>query len=339
MSVLFLTGFACSPGEPPPPDVSGIKVDFELLRFDRPLMNLDTADIPTQIDELDQRFGEFADVYFKYVIPMRRGDFSPDQQLDMMKAFLSDPLVRSVDSLVNAKFPDETLAAHIDDFREALRYYRHYVPSAPLPDTVVAYLSQFELAGFLYGDGDVAVGLDYFLGPDFDYQSVDPRQPIFSGYLARTYTPRHLPAKLLRLLIEDHFPAPETARLIDRMMYEGKVLHLLDRCLPTTPDSVVLEVTEAQTGWLGDNEIAIYAHLQEKDLLYSSDPTLVRKLTQPAPYTQGMPRESPGRAPNYLGLQIVRAYLAQRPQTTIAELFAEQDGQRILAGARYKPKQ
>jgi hypothetical protein len=322
----------------PPPDISAITARVELVRFDRELMALDTADLATGISQLDTKFPDFTDNYFRHIIPLRRGDFSPEEQLLMMKAFLTFPLISEVDAAILQKFPEAVLERQREDFERALRYYKYYLPDAPRPDTLLTFFSQFELAAALYGDGDMAVGLEFFLGPDYDYHRIDPRETIFSGYLARTYTPEHMTEKLMRTLIEDRVRRPRGGRLIDNLIYEGKKLFLLDKVLPETPDSIIQEVTGPQMEWLRNNEIPIYAHLQKENHLYSTDPTLIKKYTQPSPSSQGMPRDAPGQAVNYLGKKIVEAFVKANPQVTMAQLLEIDDGQKVLAGARYKPK-
>ena len=202
----------------------------------------------------------------------------------------------------------------------------------------MTYASHFELAAFLYGTGQLAAGLEFFLGPDFDYRMIDVQEPIFSDYLTQAYTPEHFTGKLLRVLIEDRFPPPRSGRLIDYLLYEGKKLYLLELLLPETPDHIVYEITEDQLQWLRDNETQIYAHLQREDDFYTTDVTKINKYTRPAPTSPGMPADSPGGAVNYVGRQIVASYLRLHPETTIAELMAIADGQEILRGARYKPR-
>jgi len=51
-----------------------------------------------------------------------------------------------------------------------------------------------------------------------------------------------------------------------------------------------------------------------------------------------MPTDSPGQAVNYLGKKIVEAYVKANPRVTMAQLLEISDGQKVLAGARYKPK-
>ena len=331
---------SCTPDEPPPPDVSDVEVDLTVLRFDRELAGLDTTALDAGLRRLDNEFGSFTDVFFTHLVPVRRGDFSPEEGEQVLQAYLEYPLTSFVDSLVSNEFPgagaqEKTLT---EDFEQSLRYYRHYLPEAPLPDTLVLYATHFELAAFLYGDGQLAAGLDFFLGPDFDYTQVNPEEPIFSKYLAESYTPTHFTGKLLRVLLDDQYPAPRTGRMIDYLIHEGKKLYLLEHFMPETPDPVVYEVTDEQMDWLRNNETQIYAYLQREDLIFSTDVNKINKYTRPAPYTPGMPQESPGGAVNYLGRQIVAAYMQQHPDVTLPELMAMEDGQAILRGARYKPR-
>ena len=338
---LLLLTLACtcdSAQEPPPPDVTNIRAPLDLIRFDRALATIDTAEVANGIAALDQTYGEFADLYLRHITPVRRGDFSPEEQLDIMKAMLTYEPLQRLDSTVQAQFDDERLAGLKNDLQQALRYYRYYLPDAPVPDTLTTFYSEFSYAALLYGDNNLAAGLEFYLGPDFDYAQVNTQESIFSDYLARTYRPEYFTQKLMHVVIEDHVPRPRGGRLVDHLVYEGKKLYLLDKVLPETADTVLYEVTEEQMAWLRDNEVAIYAHLQKENLFFDTSPDLVRKLTQPAPYTQGMPRESPGRAVNYLGKKIVEAYVAANPAVTMTELLAIKDGQQLLTGARYKPK-
>ena len=343
--VLVLLVLAGCSDEPPPPDVSGIEADLTVLRFDRALAAIDTLNTGQEMRRLDAEFGSFTDAFFTHLVPARRGDFSPQEGEELLRAYLEYPLTGIVDSLVLAQFPPAAdggagtrVQGLADEFEQGLRYYKYYLPGAPVPDTLVTFSTHFELAAFLYGDGQIAAGLEFFLGPDFQYEQVNPEEPIFSQYLNQSYTPEHFAGKLLRVVVEDHFPPPRTGRLLDYLIYEGKKMYLLEKLMPETPDHVVYEITEEQMDWLRDNETPIYAYLQREDLLYSTDVSTIQKYTRPAPYTPGMPAESPGGAVNYLGRQIVGAYLAAHPDMTIPELMAITDGQEILSGARYKPR-
>ncbi len=321
-----------------PPDVSNITAPLELVRFDRAVLAMDSNRVEAELARMDDEYGAFSDIYFRHITPIRRGDFSPEEQIEVVKAFLRYQPLRRLDSLVASRFDDAKLEGHRRDLQQALKYYHYYLPDAPLPDTLTTFLSEFSFAGLLYGNGDLAAGLEFYLGPEFDYTQVNAQEAIFSQYLTQTYRPEYLTAKLMRVLIDDYAPRPRAGRLIDHIVYEGKKLYLLERVLPEAPAEVLLETSPEKVAWLEENEISIYAHLQEEDQFYSTAPNLIRQLTQPAPYTPGMPKESPGQAVNYLGKRIVEAYVDAHPEVTMAELLGMQDGQAVLAGARFKPR-
>ena len=337
-ALLFLLNACTGEEKFPIPDVSQLDAPLTLVRFDREFMELDTADLDNALADLESRYPVFTNVYLTEVLPLRKRLFTPEEQLLAIKAFRRYPLVAELDSLTQQRFPATAMEEQRERLQQALRYYQFYLPDAPRPDTLMAFFSQFEVAAALYGDDQLAVGLEFFLGPDYDYQRVSARDPIFSDYLARAYTPEHLTGKLLRVLIDDYARPPRGGRLVDELIHEGKKLFLLNRLLPETPDHIIHEVSEEEMEWLRGNEVPIYAHLQKENHLYSTDPVLIRKYTDPAPSSQGMPSESPGQAVNYLGKKIVEAYVRANPRLSMSELLAETDGQKILAGARYKPR-
>lgn len=320
----------------PVPAVDASSVPLEIRRFERELFAADTSDYGQLLQKLENSYPGFTEIYFHYAIPLRRGDFGPAEQLDILKAFVEYPLTREVYNLSQEQFKD--LQSSKGELQEAMARYQYYLPQAEVPDTIVTFISQFQYAGFLYGDNQLAIGLDMFLGPEFDYAAVSKTETIFSDYLARTYTPAHLPSKMMQLLIEEQVEIPEEGRLIDYMVANGKKMYLLDQVLPYTPDSIKYEMTATQIDWLSDNETQIYVFLQTQELLYETDIRQYRKYIEPSPNSPGMPEGAPGRSANWLGMKIVAAWMQSHPQATIEDLLNITDGQKILAEARYKPR-
>ncbi len=334
--LFFVLFSACQSEDRHLPDVDHLIPEIELVRFEQELFQLDTNDLAAGIAALEAKHPDFTAVFFRHIIPLRRGDFSPEEQELVLKAYLRYPLIQEIFKRSQA-IDFGSRGGKWNDLRKSLAYFSYYFPEVPLPDTLLTFVSQFEFAGFLYGENQLALGLDMFLGPDFDYKSVSPNEPIFSDYLSRTYTPEHINAKLMQLLIEDNLPEPTNGRLLDYMIYNGKKLQLLDLVLPLTPDSIKLEMTAQQTQWLQENEAPIYVYLQSEELLYETDFKKFRKYIDPSPNSPGMPEEAPGRSANYIGWQIVSAWMKRHPDAKIQDLLAISDGQRILAESRYKP--
>ena len=334
---LVLTTVACE-SERELPDLSQTPpVDLQVRRFEQDLFALDTTRLVPALARLRADYPEFSEVYFRYLIPLERGDFSPDEQLLVLRSFLTDTLTRALNDLVQETYP--ALDQLETDLEKALRYLRYYLPEYPLPQNLTTYLSQFQYAGFLYGENQLAAGLDLFLGDQFDYTAVDPQAVIFSRYLTRTYNRQHFVEKMMRLLLDDLVPEPRNGRLLDYMVQNGKKLYLLDQTLPLTPDSIKLEITAAQVDWLAANELQLWVYLNDEELLYSTDIQEFRKLIEESPNGgAALPPEAPGRAANWLGWQIVRSYMERYPETSVEELLLMDDAQALLQGSRYKPR-
>jgi len=120
------------------------------------------------------------------------------------------------------------------------------------------------------------------------------------------------------------------------MIHNGKRLYILDRVLPTTQDSILLEYTGAQTKWVQENELSMWAFFFDENLFYESNAMTINKYINPSPSSPGMPDAAPGRTANYIGWKIVEAYM-KRTNATLSELIAMNDSQKIMDQSRYKP--
>lgn len=52
-----------------------------------------------------------------------------------------------------------------------------------------------------------------------------------------------------------------------------------------------------------------------------------------------MPKAAPGRTANFIGWQIVKAFMEKYPKTTLEELINMHDSQIFMEKSKYKPKQ
>lgn len=191
----------------------------------------------------------------------------------------------------------------------------------------------------MYANDDLAIGLDFFLGEKYPYLSFNPDNPNFSQYLTRTFNKEHLAVKTLWPLVTDIVgDAPGGETLLDHMIHNGKKMYLLDHLLPFTADTAKMEVSSSQWKWLNENENNIWAYFLQQNLLYNTEWQKIRKFVEYSPNSPGMPAEAPGRTGDWLGWQIIKAYMEQNPDTPLKELFRLTDSQTILKRARYKPK-
>ncbi len=235
------------------------------------------------------------------------------------------------------KFAAETRAAFGDfkpeeaQLKSAFQHVKFYFPDFQVPPvyTFVSGLSQ----DVLVNDSLLVLGLDFFAGPKASFQ------PNVPGYLLRRYQrPYMVPQAVLQIsnkYLKQNF-ADRT--LLNQMVQLGKAYYFLERVMPCTPDSLKIGFTARELAAVEFNEQRVWAHFLAKQLLYSTQPALTQKYVGERPNTPEIGKEAPGRIGAWVGWQIVRAYMLENPEVTLAQLLAEPDAQKILNGSKYKPK-
>jgi len=318
------------------PDVSNITIPVEMKRFERDLFSLDTNNMAAGLANLETDYGEFGDLFFRKILGSKDSTVAPEGHEAFVRGFITYPAVRHLYDTCQVVFPN--LDGLKKDFGQAFQFYKYYFPLQPLSGEVVTYISEYSIGGFLYDGNSIGVGLDFNLGEKYPYQQYNPTNPNFSQYLTSSFNKDHIVQKSMKLLVQDLNGPPSGNRLLDFMIHNGKELYILDHLLPYAPDSVKLEYSQPQVDWCNENEANIWAYLVSENLLYSTAWKDFRKLVEYSPNSPGMPDEAPGRTANWLGWQIVKAYMEKHPGISFEELIALKDSQAIMDGSKYKPR-
>lgn len=332
--MVFLA-WTCARTDEKAPDVSDINVEVNIHRFEKDLFAIDTLEVAKGLEELEKAYPEFSEIFFNEILGSKNPQIAPEGHVAYVKGFLQHPAVRALYDSCMLRY--NTMPDIERDFRQAFQYFKYYFPDREAPD-ITTFISEYSIGNFIYGDNSLAVGLDFFLGAQHPYAAMNPGNSNFSAYLTRTFTREHLVSKTLQPLIEDILGPPYGNRMLDVMVYNGKKLYLLDLLLPYTPDSIKWEVTGAQAQWLQKNQMEMWAFFLSENLLYSSNWSQIRKYVEYSPSSPGMPPEAPGRTANFMGLQIVKAYMKLHPETNIEQLIAMRDAQELLTKSRFKPE-
>ena len=85
-----------------------------------------------------------------------------------------------------------------------------------------------------------------------------------------------------------------------------------------------------------NNEGKIWSFFLDREMLYTSNITDIKRYTDLAPTSRNMPAQSPGRTANYVGMKIVESYMKKHPETTIPQLLSMKDGTSFLQSSGYK---
>jgi gliding motility-associated lipoprotein GldB len=326
VAVLFLFA-SCKSRKP---DVSNISVDLKVERFEQELFAIDSSNRDQAIQQMTEKYGEFFYFYFNGY-PWNMQSESDQSWKDSVLAYVRDPFLTDLCDSVQKRFAD--ISGFQKQLEASLKYFKYYFPSVTIPG-VYTVINSPGHGAFTYGDSVLCVSLEDYMDPRFSfYKYLD-----IPNYLVRRFKPEYMVPNALQVMITKEFPFdPTSKKLLDAMVYNGKVMYLKSQFMPDAADSITTGFSELDLKWCLDNEKEIWKFFLTKDLLYSTDPLEYMKYVNDGPTTSGMPPESPGNVGSWVGWRIVSAYMKQHTEVSLQQLMEEQDAQKILRDSKYKP--
>ena len=342
--LIVLTGLylsACDSGVKAP-DVSGIKVQLEVQRFEQDFFALDTNRLASSLQQLQAKYPGFTNDFVVNILglPLLQ---QPDTVAErMLKKFITDySLVKDTADKVFRDFD-----AIADDVKKGLAYTKYYFPQYKIPSKLITFIGPLDahFQGSLGRYGDIitneglAVGLQLHLGKNYSLYNSEMGQQLYPKYVSRRFEPAYIPVNCMKNLIDDLFPERVTERpLIDQMIEKGKRMYILDKLLPFTADTLKIGYTKRQLQGCYENEAAIWNLFLQNNFIYSIDPAVNKNYLQDGPKTDELGDASPGFIGLFVGWQIVKKYMEKNSSLSLGELMGT-DSRKIFEEAKYKPR-
>jgi hypothetical protein len=309
-------------------EVDTTQVDYqpEFLRLDRLIFDEQGKLSQEDLTSMTDQFGAFLEVYIVDIMQMP----PPDNPMlpEFLSRFTGDPTWQKLQASVDQVYPD--LSVQEEVLAEALRAYSIHFNDHALPK-LVAYNSGFNVGIFPSSDW-LGVGLEWYLSPENEVVKQLPPD-LFPQYKRDKMKSRYLPVNALKgwLFFKNQDLLGEN--MLASIVFNGKMLYIT-RALMEVTDADLLNYTAAQLEWAEDSEYAIWTYLLENDLVFSNDFRQINKMMNDGPFTPGMPAESPGGVGNWLGLQMVEAFMNENEKLTLQDLLGAGNRQILET---YKP--
>ena len=335
--LLAVSFFACKKKKGIP-DVSDIKVDIKLERFDRLFFAIDSNNVSAGFEKVNEKYPELTAIYIENILGLDSASLLPG-----IKQFLR--LSGKLYDTVNTVFKNTNALAK--DLKKAFQFVKYYFPKyeVPMVATVtgpVDALAQSDIGptpNFLR-PGLLGISLQFYLGRNFSVYN-DPFfiENVAPGYRSRRFSKEYIVADAMQLVISDIFSGKSGSKsLIEQMVEKGKRWYLLDKFLPTTPDSIKTGYTKLQLDWCTKNEGLIWSYIVKNEDLNSLSPAIIQTYIGESPFTQGFSQElSPGNIGQWIGWQIVKKFESKNTGMKPEEMM-NTDANRIISEAKYKPK-
>lgn len=245
---------------------------------------------------------------------------------------INDTLQQELSREVNKAYPNtDKLEGEIESLFNHIKYYfpDFHPPRVITTTSFVDYRNKV-----IVTDTIALVALDNFLGKDHDFYKGIPM------YVAANLRSDQIVVDLAKAYAEKYAFQEKRKTLLDEMVYFGKLLYFEDKVIPFKSEAERMGYTEEELQWAKANESEVWRYFVERELLYSTDSKLPGRFIVDAPfskfYLQDIDTNSPGRIGQYIGWQIVKAYM-ENNDVPFNEMLHE-DAETIFNNSKFKPK-
>lgn len=318
-------------GAPNAPDVKESNaISISLLRLDRDMAAIDVNNPMVAIPSLQRKYGSNFTLFTDGILGI--GKPADPNFRKGLYAFLTYPVVQGAFSEVAKKYDSKAISSLEKDLAEAFSLYKGTFPQKKIPALFFTYVAGFNQS-VIITDNALGIGLDKYLGSSYaSYVSLG-----FPRYMLKRMEANRIVLDAVYAWANGDFPIKrESEPLLSHMIYQGKLAYLVSQMVPEVSDTLLFGFSKDQVKWCKKNERMMWEYLIGQKLLFNTEAFVRTKFVEDAPFTNVYSSESPGKAAVWQGFQIVAAYV-RNTGASLNDLMAENDYQKILSAAKYRP--
>lgn len=297
------------------PDISKVKLDMTIDRFEKSFFALDTNHLDQGLIALKKRYGVFYD-NFLYSI----ATFSPKNE-DLNKGI--SQFIRTNKTLsdqIDRYFPD--LDRDLKPIENALKRAKVYFPAKKIPDRLITYIGPLDSYGIFIDKNSIAIGLQQFLGIQYPGYQSEYMENLFGKQRLKCFSKEYIPVAAIAAWISYAFPRKSgIIRLKDKMMEDGRALYAVKKLLPEVPDTLLFGYSKKQLDWCNGHKSEIYDYFEKGKLFETKDPELIFEYTSDQMTAEGLPKECPYNIGKYIGFTLIKRYMGDNQKDSISKLF------------------
>ena len=220
-----------------------------------------------------------------------------------------------------------------EDIKSLFQHLKYYYPTFKIP-RVITLINDVQYRNkTIVTDSIALIAIDNYLGKDHMFYGN------IQQYIRQNFEANQIVPDLATQYAQKQIYQPTRKSLLDEMIYFGKILYFKDVIIPFKSDAKKIGYTQDELNWAIENEPNIWQFFVEKELLFETDPKLASRFINPAPFTKfnlELDAESPGRLGQYIGWQIVKAYM-QNNDTDFIDML-QMDATELFNKSKFKPR-
>ena len=308
-TILF---FGCAKDTGIEKDINAVPITVEILRFDKLFGTAHLNDLPN----LKRSYPVFFPKQFHDTIWEMKMNDSLTQQLyvEVMKKYVSERKLKT-------------------DLIGLFKHIKYYFSNFKTPNVVTANSDVDYRNKIFISDNMLVISLDNYLGSDhFFYEGIP-------SYVVENMKESQIISDVAAIYSKIYAPKIQSRTFLAQMIYYGRILYLKDLWLPTASDEVKIGYSQEKLKWIQENETEIWRNFVENEYLYSTNPKLVSRFIDPAPFSKfylEIDNDSPGMVGRFIGWQIVKSYM-DKNNVGLDKLLTISE-EEIFKKSKYKPK-
>jgi len=303
--------------------------EIEIVRFDNALMNVHEATIAQDIRVLYDEYPAFMSLWVEDILGIPSADTAfLEQQLPQ---FLNDTLYGFKQTNAREQRIFEDISDLEKAFGKAFARVVYLYPDTEIP-AIYLFISGFQTPIY-FNDELLGIGADMYLGSDYEYYN-----RVVYEYQKQTMRKECIPVDVVSAFLFRTLPYTSTkSRLLDQMIYRGKVMYLTAQIFDDLKGYEVMGWTKEQWEWCVKNERDIWHLVMDKRDLFKTESLVLTGYLNDGPFTSEVSQDAPGRLGIWLGWRITESYMEHNETVSLQDLMAEGDAQKILEESYYKP--
>jgi gliding motility-associated lipoprotein GldB len=221
-----------------------------------------------------------------------------------------------------------------EEIESLFNHLKYYFPEFN-PPRVITTTSYVDYRNSIFlSDAFAVIALDTYLGPNHPFYTN------IQKYIKLNFKQEQIVVDLAGEFAKKYIYQKQNKTLLDEMIFFGKQLYFKESVAPFKSDKEQIGYTEDQLNWALANESYIWRYFIERELLFSTDSKLLGRFINPAPfskfYLEEIDTDSPGRLGQYIGWQIVRAYMEHNDVSLKEMLITSSED--IFNNSKFKPR-
>jgi len=310
--VILLCFLSCENDSKVEKEIAKIDIDVQVERFEKLFAEASPKDLPK----------------LKAEYPFM---FSRQYHDSIWIARMQDTLQQEMFSEIQKKYADFTEIN--DDIKSLFQHLKYYYPAFKSP-RVITLINDVEYRNkTIVTDSIALIAIDNYLGSDHMFYGN------IQKYIRQNFEAPQIVSDLATEYAQQQIYQPSRKSLLDEMVYFGKILYFKDVMIPFKSDAEKIGYTQEELDWAIENEPNIWQFFVERELLFETDPKLAGRFINPAPFTKfnlELDAESPGRLGQYIGWQIVRAYM-ENNDADFNDML-QMDATELFNKSKFKPR-